>query len=423
MTGVDLCESSFAAARECGLATVDPVVPEVFTAEFFQNPYPFYALLRDNVPVHPVIIPPADIRVWLVSRYADVRAGFAEPRLSSDYRYALPEFRAAGLAFGAGTAAERTMVNLDPPDHTRLRRLVAGAFTATRIARWDDAIRAAVGGILDGLPVGESVDVMARVAAPLSVRAICAVLGAEPGDEADLRRWGDLVFTADPAEFDRIPEATGRLLGYAEELVGRRRARPGDDLLSELVTASDEDGVLGSDELVGTVAGLVVAGYESTIRLIGDLLLALLDHPDQLAALRDGRHTASDAVEETLRYDGPQASALWRFATEDLEIAGTTIPAHEPVLLLVGSAHRDERRYPDPDSFDLGRVDKRHLAFGHGIHHCLGAALARLESRILLESLLVRYSRMSLAVPRAEIAYKPSLVVRGPAELPLVFYR
>jgi cytochrome P450 len=403
------------------IATSDIAMSEMFTPEFFQNPYPFYALLRDNVPVHPVTIPPANIRVWLVSRYADVRAGFADPRLSSDYRYALPEFRAAGLAFGAGTVAERTMLNLDPPDHTRIRRLAAGTFTATRITQWDNAIRATVAELLDALPVGEPVDVMARVAAPLSVRAICAVLGTEPGDEADLRRWGDLVFTADPAEWAEVPEATARLLGYAEALVARKRERPGDDLLSELVAASDGSGVLSSDELIATAAGLVVAGYESTIRLIGDLLLALLDHPDQLAALRGGGHTTADAVEETLRYDGPQSSSLWRFATEDLEIAGTTIPAHEPVLLLVGSAHRDERHYPSPNSFDLGRADKRHLAFGHGIHHCLGAALARLESRILLESLLARYSRISLAVPRAEISYKPSLVVRGPDKLPLRF--
>ncbi|MCT2582975.1 cytochrome P450 [Actinophytocola gossypii] len=357
-----------------------------------------------------------------MSRYADVRAGFADPRLSSDYRYALPDFRAAGLAFGAGTVAERTMLNLDPPDHTRLRRLAGGAFTSARIAQWDATIQGTVDGLLDALPVGEPVDVMARVAAPLSVRAICAVLGAEPGDEADLRRWGDVVFTADPAEQAEIPKATARLLEYAENLVARKRERPGDDPLSELVRASDS-AMLSSDELVATAVGLVVAGYESTIRLVGDLLLALLDHPDQLAALRDGGYTTADAVEETLRYDGPQSSSLWRFTTEELEIAGTAIPAHEPVLLLVGSAHRDERHYPDPDVFDLGRADKRNLAFGHGIHHCLGAALARLESRILLDSMLARYSSISLAVPRAEIFYKPSMVVRGPGELPLVLHQ
>lgn len=400
-----------------------PPHSEVFTPEFFRNPYPFYAMLRDNAPVIPVPVPPANVRVWVVSRYADVRAGFADPRLSSDYRTALPDFLAAGLAFGAGTVAERTMLNLDPPDHTRVRGLAAATFTSARISQWDAAIRATVGDLLDALPTGEPVDVMAHLAAPLSVRSICMVLGADPGDEADLRRWGDLVFTADPAELPQVPEAAARLLGYAEELVARKRARPADDLLSALVAASDESGALSADELLATTIGLVVAGYESTIRLVGDLLVALLDHPDQLAALRAGRYTTADAVEETLRYDGPQSSSLWRFATEDLEIAGTTIPAHEPVLLLVGSAHRDGRHYPDPDTFDLGRADKRHLAFGHGIHHCLGAALARLESRILLESMLARYSRTTLAGARDEIPYKPSLVVRGPDVLPLVLHR
>lgn len=417
-TGVELGENDFGTVGE-----LFQVNSEMFTPAFFRDPYPFYALLRDTAPVLPVALPPAGVRVWVVSRYADVRAGFADPRLSSDYATALADFRAAGLAFGAGTLAERTMVNLDPPDHTRVRRLAAGTFTSARIARWDAAIHATVDDLLDALPTGEPVDLMATVAAPLSIRTIRAVLGAEPGDEADLRRWGDLVFTADPAELPEVPEAAARLLGYAGELVADKRARPGDDLLSELVAATDGSGSLSTDELTATAVGLVVAGYESTIRLIGDLLVALLDHPDQLAALRAGRYTTADAVEETLRYDGPQSSSLWRFATEDLEIAGTTVPAHEPVLLLVGSAHRDGRHYPDPDSFDLGRADKRHLAFGHGIHHCLGAALARLQSRILLESLLARYSRISFAGPRAEIPYKPSLVVRGPDELPLVLHR
>ncbi|MFI6040933.1 cytochrome P450 [Nocardia sp. NPDC051321] len=400
----------------------DLAVPEMFTPEFFQNPYPFYAWLRDNAPVHPITIPGVNIRVWLVSRYDDVRAGFADPRLSSDYRSALPEFRAARLAFGAGTVGERTMVNLDPPDHTRIRGLAAATFTAARIAQWEATIRATVDELLDALPVGEPVDVMARLAAPLSIRAICAVLGAEPNDEDDLRRWADLVFTADPTELAKVPEAIDCLLGYADKLIARKRNRPGDDLLSALITASDDSNELSSDELVGTAMGLMVAGYQSTIQLIGDTLLALLDHPDQLSALREGKHTAADAIEETLRYDGPQVSSLWRFATEDMTIAGTAIPAHEAVLLLVASAHRDERQYPNPESFDPGRADKRHLAFGYGIHRCLGAALARLESRVLLESLLARYSRLELAVPRVEVRYKPSLVVRGPGELPLVLH-
>ncbi|MGN2638108.1 cytochrome P450 family protein [Nocardia takedensis] len=402
------------------ILTPDLSVPAMFTPEFFQDPYPFYAWLRDNAPVYPVTIPFVNIRVWLVSRFADVRAGFTDARLSSDYNTALPDFRAAGLAFGAGTVAERTMLNLDLPDHTRLRRLAQGTFTAARIAQWESGIRKTVDDLLTPLPLGEPVDVMSRVAAPLSIRSICSVIGAEPGDEDDLRRWGDLVFTADPAELGDVPEATSSLMRFAEELVAHKRAHPGDDLLSDLVKASDETQALSSDELVGTAVALVVAGYESSIRLMGDMLVALLAHPEQLAEVRAGKYTVSESIEETMRYDGPQPSSLWRFATEDLEIAGTTIPAHEPVLLLVGAAHRDERQYPNPDVYDIGREDKRHLAFGHGIHRCLGAALARLESRILLEMLLERFSEVSMAVPRAEIRFKPSLVLRGPAELPLV---
>ncbi len=393
----------------------------VFTSEFFQDPYPTYRFLRENHPVCRTTIPFTDVDVWLVSRYDDVKEGLADARLSSDYANASPAFHAASLAFGSGTVGSRTMLNLDPPDHTRLRRLAASIFTDRRIAQWQTAMRAAAETLLGSLPGKEPVDVLERIAAPLSVEVICTVLGAPPGDSAQLREWGDLIFTADPNLRHLAFEAVESLVAYTSDLIAEKKRHLGTDLMSDLIRASRTPGMLSEDELLATMVGLIVAGYESTIALVGDLFLALLDHPEQHALLRKDISLADAAIEEVLRYDGPQASSFWRFPTTDMEMAGVRIAAHETVLLLVGSAHRDPARYPDPDDFDILRKDKRHLAFGHGIHRCLGAQLARRNARTLLTMTLERFPHMSLAVPRADIVYKPNLIVRGPAFLPLAF--
>lgn len=394
---------------------------DIFTPEFFQNPFPGYAWLREFAPVHPVNIPSTPVRVWLISRHADVQAAFLDQRLSSDYRWAKPDFHAAGLAFGSGTVFERAISNLDPPEHAKMRRLAAYAFTPKRIQQWEKDIRKIAGELLDRIPPGEPIDVMDQLAAPLSVRSIAAVLGVPPPDHASLRKWGDLVFTANPDEMKMVPDALKALLSLTNELIVLKRKEPADDLLSTLIAATDGDECISADELVAVSMSVLIAGYETTIRLIGDTLLALLDHPEQLALLQNGQYTVDTAIEEVLRYYGPQTSALWRFTNQDTEIAGTTIPAHEPVLLLVASAHRDAQRYADPDTFDITRTDKRHLAFGHGIHHCIGAALARMESKVLVTCLIERNIRISLAIPRAQIYFKPSLVLRGPDVLPMIF--
>ncbi|MET8047288.1 cytochrome P450 [Streptosporangium sp. NPDC005286] len=395
--------------------------PPIFTPDFFQNPYPTFEWLRENHPVYRTTIPFTDVGVWLVSRYEDVREGFADARLSSDYRTASSDFTDASLAFGAGTVAERSMVNLDPPDHTRLRKLAAATFTGRRIAQWETTIQKITGALLDAVPAGEPVDIIDNIATPLSVEVICDILGAPPGDRARLREWGDLIFTADPGERHLVHGAIESMIAYTGDLILQKKDSLSDDLLSELIRASQTPGVLSEDELLSTVIGLIVAGYETSIRLVGDAFLVLLDHPEQLSLIRRNMALVDSAIEEVLRYDGPQASSLWRFSSTDMEIAGVKIPAHEPVLLLVGSAHRDSDHYPAADSFDISREDKRHLAFGHGIHRCLGSQLARLETRVLLGETLKRFSRISLAVSREEVVYKPSLVVRGPAYLPLIF--
>ncbi|GAA2845824.1 cytochrome P450 [Streptosporangium fragile] len=393
----------------------------VFTPEFFQNPYPTYEWLRENHPVYRTTIPSTDVGVWLVSRYEDVRDGFLDARLSNDYRTASPDFTEASLAFGAGTPAERSMVNLDPPDHTRLRKLAAAAFTGRRVAQWGTTIQAITDSVLDTVPVNEPVDVMESIATPLAVEMICDIVGAPPGDRADLREWGDLMFTADPAERHLSHGAIESMLAYMGDLIVRKKNDLSNDLLSELIRASRTPGMLTEDELLTTVFGIIVAGYETSIRLIGGAFLALLDHPGQQALLRRDVTLVDAAVEEVLRYDGPTTATMWRFPTADAEIAGVRVPAREPILFLVGSAHRDPAQYPSPDSFDVLREDKRHLAFGHGIHRCVGAQLARLEAKIAIGRALERFPKMTLAVRRDEVVFKPSLIMRGPARLPTVF--
>ncbi|MFI6457828.1 cytochrome P450 [Streptosporangium amethystogenes] len=395
--------------------------PPVFTPDFFQDPYPTYSWLRENHPVFRTTIPFTDVGVWLVSRYEDVREGFTDARLSSDYRNASPAFTEASLAFGSGTVAERSMVNLDPPDHTRLRKPATAAFSGRRVAQWEAAIEKTTDALLNAVPTGEPVDVMNHLATPLSVGLICDVVGAPPGDRARLREWGDLMFTADPAERHLAHGAIESMLTYTGDLILRKKDDLGADLLSDLIRASRTPGALTEDELLTTVFGIIVAGYETSIRLVGSTFLALLDHPGQLSLLRRDPALIDSAIEEVLRYDGPTASPMWRFPTTDVEIAGVTIPAREPILLLVGSAHRDPAHYPAPDSFDVSREDKRHLAFGHGIHRCVGAQLARLEAKIIIGRTLDRFSKMSLAVPRDDVVFAPSLIMRGPAYLPLVF--
>ncbi|WP_283134986.1 cytochrome P450 family protein [Rhizohabitans arisaemae] len=391
----------------------------VFTPEFFQHPYPMYQKLREEHPVHRTRFPFTDVDVWLVSRYEDVREGLRDARLSSDYRNAPPAFHAAGLAFGGDTVAARTMLNLDAPDHTRVRKLATATFSARRIAEWAESIETIVAELLDAVPAGEAVDVLDRVATPLSVKVICEIIGAPPSDAATLRNWADAIFAADPAQRPQAAKAVDSLIDYSAALIADKKRHLDTDLISDLIRATPE--LISEDELLATVLGLVVAGYETTIALAGDIFLALLDHPEQAALLRRDPSLIEAAIEEVLRYDGPTASSFWRFPTEDLEIAGIPIATGEPVLFLIGSAHRDPARYPDPDRFDILREDKRHLAFGHGIHHCLGAQLARLESRILLTRTLERFPSMALAIPRADVVFKPSLIVRGPAFLPVVF--
>ncbi|WP_431954383.1 cytochrome P450 family protein [Actinacidiphila sp. bgisy167] len=311
--------------------------------------------------------------------------------------------------------------HLNPPDHLRIRRLVSQAFTPRRVADLREPVRRTAAELLDAVAPEGRADLIAAYAAPLPIRVICDLLGVVPDDRHDFRGWTDALVAPDPARPSAAKEATAAMLAYFGQLIEHKRARPGDDLLSAMIAARDDGDRLSEDELMSLTFLVLFAGYENTVHLIGNAVLALLTHPGQLAALRAEPDRTAAAVEELTRWDGPAPLAIRRFPLEDVRLGGVTIPAGETVLLSLAAANRDPARFPEPDRLDLDRSDTGHLGLGHGIHYCLGAPLARLETEVALRELLPRFPRLALDADPAELRWRPSMRSRGLLALPVRF--
>ena len=385
---------------------------ELFGDAFWRDPYPTLALLRAHAPVRRVDL--ADGPVWLVTRYDDVRAALGDPRLSKNWRHLLPpEARA-----DAPGEQDPMMLLRDPPDHTRLRKLVSRSFTARRIAALRPRVEEIAAELLGAVPGDAPFDLMERYAFPLPVQVICELLGVPPGDRDRFGAWSRVLI--DQSSPQDAQEADTQLHAYLAELIARRRAEPDGALLSDLAQVVDGGGDrLSEPELVAMATLLLIAGHETTTNLVGNAVLALLTHPDQLAQLRARPELMPRAVEEFLRFDGPVWNATYRFTTEDVEIGGVTVPAASAVQLTLGSANRDDARFPDAAELQIDRDAGGHVAFGHGIHFCLGAPLARIEGEVALSALLARFPRLELAVDPAELVFRRSTLVRGVAALPV----
>ena len=385
---------------------------ELFGDAFWRDPYPTLALLRAQAPVRRVDL--ADGPVWLVTRYDDVRGALGDPRLSKNWRYLLPpEARA-----DAPGEQDPMMLLRDPPDHTRLRKLVSRSFTARPIAALRPRVAEIAAELLDAVPADAPFDLMERYAFPLPVQVICELLGVPADDRNRFGAWSRVLI--DQSSPEDAQEADAQLHAYLAELIARKRAEPDDALLSALAQVADEDGDrLSEPELVAMATLLLIAGHETTTNLLGNAVLALLTHPDQLALLRARPELMPRAVEEFLRFDGPVWNATYRFTTEDVEIGGATIPAASAVQLTLGSANRDDARFPDAAQLRIDRDAGGHVAFGHGIHFCLGAPLARIEGDVALSALLARFPALELAVDPAALVYRRSTLVRGLRELPV----
>ncbi|MFJ5637153.1 cytochrome P450 [Streptomyces goshikiensis] len=382
--------------------------------QLVDDPHSAYARLREAAPVRR--IEGTDGRpAWLVTRYDDVRAALADPRLSLDKRNAA-EGGYRGLTLPP--ALDANLLNMDPPDHTRIRGFVTRAFTARRVEQLRAPMRESADRLLDALGPQGTTDLMASYAAPLPIIVICDLLGVPEEHRRDFRAWTDALIAPDPARPGAAKEAVAAMLGFFLELVAHKRERPGADLLSDLVAVRDSDGDrLTEDELLSLAFLILVAGYENTVQLIGNAVLALLRHPYQLAVVRKDPSRLRAAVEEAARYEGPALLAIRRFATEDVTLSGVTVPAGETVLLSLAAANRDPDRFSGPDLFDVFRDTAGHLALGHGIHYCLGAPLARAETEIALAALLDRFGALALAEPEAGPRWRPSLRARGLLEL------
>ncbi|GAA3791806.1 cytochrome P450 [Streptomyces coacervatus] len=380
------------------------------------HPYDVYRRLRDTAPVHR-IAGPDGTPAWLVTRYDDVRAVLADPRLSLDKRHAVP---GTYKGFSLPPALDANLLNMDPPDHTRIRRLVGRAFTTRRIEALRTPIRRTADQLLDALGPHGTADLIAAYAAPLPVTVICDLLGIPDRHRLDFRVWTDALVAPDPAAPpEAAKEAVVALLGYFTLLLADKRGEPADDLLSDLIAVRDEGDRLSEDELMSLAFLILFAGYENTVQLIGNAVLALLQHPEQLAALRKDLSQLPAAVQEFLRYEGPALLAIRRFPVEDVTIGGVTIPAGETVWVSPAAADRDPARFPDPDRLDLSRDASGHLALGHGIHYCLGAPLARAETEIAVAALLERFPELALA--DQEVHWRRSLRARGLVELPVTY--
>jgi cytochrome P450 len=393
-----------------------------FSGLLGDDPYGLYADVREEAPVRRVVL--ADGRpAWIITGYAEGRQALLDPRLVKGIDRALavrPEIVAPGLAhplFG------HHMLASDGADHARLRRLVGGAFSTARVAAMRPRVQAIVDGLLDELervPAGEPVDLVSHFTLPLPITVIFELLGVPFEDRGRLRAWFETIF-ADPVSPAAGPAgrpAADAAYGYLGDLIAAKRSAPGDDLLSAMAASADDDR-LDEEELLSTAWLLIIAGHDTTVNLVGNGLVALFRHPDQLARLRADLSRVPSAVEEFLRYDGPVQHTTFRMTSQAVTIGGVDIPAHEQVLVVAAAANRDPSRFAEPDRLDVERPDNHHIAFGHGIHFCLGAPLARLEGDIAFTSLLSRFGGLRPAVPLDRIHWTYRLTLRGLVALPV----
>jgi cytochrome P450 PksS len=390
-------------------------------AAFRDDPYPTYARLRREAPICRARVPGFGGEAWLVSRYNDAVAALRDTRLSSDI-----------IAMRWGSAQRwiprsfqilaKTMVTMDDPDHARLRTLVHKGFTPSMIEGMAGRVQEIADELLARLEGREVVDLLQDFALALPMIVISEMLGVPEHERAKFRRFMLHLLDGPPSGLVRLITGLSsniRMIRYLDRLIALKRREPDGRLISALVAAEQEGDRLSHDELVGMVFLLLLAGHETTVNLIGNGVLALLDNPDQLARLQSDPALVKPAVEELLRYTNPVQHSVMRHATAEMEIGGVKIAASDRVILMLAAANRDEDVFPNSEALDIARDPNRHLGFGLGIHFCLGAPLARMEGAIALNALVQRFPGISLAVPRKSVRWRRNSLLRGLATLPI----
>jgi len=397
-------------------------------ADFMQDPYELLAKYREQGPAHEVVFAHG-AKVWLVTQYDEVRALTNDPRVSKDGRRMNELFArhsgaeveeeesdAHGVGFDDDLAAH--MLNSDPPRHSRLRALVSKAFTAQRVEKMRPSIERVADRLLDSLAGRSEVDLVSEFAVRLPITIICDLFGMPEQDREDFRLWS-LKLVGAGQDPDEVAEASKNVVDYANALIDAKRANPGDDMVSELVRVTDGGDRLTQGELVAMIFVLVVAGHITTIYSIGNAAANLLTHPAELAKLRADLSLMPAAVDELLRFDGPSGVGTFRFTKDEIQIGDKVIPAGQILALSWHSANRDSSHFPSADQLDISRKPLGSMAFGHGIHYCIGVPLAKMQIEIALSRLITRYPDLRLAVKPDELRWENSALLRGLVALPV----
>ncbi len=393
----------------------DAIAADLASPAFLADPYPTYRRLIEQTPVFWLPHSNAPGGMWCVARYDDVTFILHNAPIFKDTsRIAPPEKL---------TPLDRAMLQRDPPDHTRLRRLASHAFTPRRVQSLEPRIEQMSLDLLNRIRERGTADFIADYARPLPIMVIAELLGVPFEDHDRFSAWSDQIMTGSDSVLGgeeaarRSQEAMASLVAYFTALIAQRRQQPRDDLISALIAARDAEDRLSEDELLGMCVLLLIAGHETTVNLIGNGLLTLLRHPEQLALLRQHPEYLTSAIEEMLRYESPVQRSTPRFAAETFEIAGQRIEQGQQISLMFGAANRDPAHFPDPDRFDITRHPNPHLGFGSGIHYCLGAPLARIEARVAFSHILEHLPAIRLMTDQPE--WKPVTWLRGLRRLPV----
>jgi cytochrome P450 len=386
----------------------------------YEDPYPLYRRLREKDPVHRSRLDD----LWILTRYDEINAVLRDPRFSADDRTVKGYEANRRKMIAAGLIEDReevpSMLRMDPPDHTRLRSLVSKAFTPRAVESLRPRVEGLVREMLDEAESRGEMDIVTDLGVPLPIIVIAEMLGIPAEDREHFKRWSDGVargLNANTMEQVRVAGAASKELEeYLRPIAEERRANPREDLLSSLLAAEEEGDKLSMDEVFATVILLLVAGNETTTNLIGNGMLALLEHPSELNRLRDQPDLIESAIEELLRWDSP-VQATSRNAKEDLEFAGRKINKGAQLILHLGAANRDPAHFPEPNRLDIGRQENRHLSFSHGMHYCLGAPLARLESQVAIGQMVARFPNMRRKP--VDLEWADNIILHGIKSLPV----
>lgn len=393
--------------------SIESVKASLFTDTFTKNPYPAYTVLRREDPVSRVLLPDGNY-AWFITRYKDAFEALNDHRFIKDYSKIDDSESRYKSVFS------QNMLFSDMPEHKRLRGLVSKAFTPKMIAGMRERIQEITDKLLDEMEGKKNIDFIDEFAFPLPIIVICEMLGIPVEDRDNFRTWSNaMIEGTNDAKDENLPEHMKAFVQYLSNRFAIVRENPGDDLISQLIIAEQEGDRLTEQELYGVVSLLIIAGHETTVNLIGNSIMALLEHPDQLELLKNQPELIHTAIEEVLRYNDPVEYSTSRWAGEDLEFKGASISKGDLVIVVLNSANHDPSQFNDPEVFDITREKSRHLAFGKGIHTCLGAPLARLEGEVAIRSFIKRFSNAKMRADSSDLQWRPGMIVRGVRELPI----